>query len=87
MFDRLGDCPELRGPSSSTIDDVVQRSGEHAERVREVIETAAGHGSQFATRLAGSASESEESRIVVALLLHCIAKDPLLRDQREGNSE
>ncbi len=87
VFDRLGDCPELREPPSSTIDDVVQRSGEHAERVREVIETAAAHGSQFAMRLAGTTSDSEESRIVVALLLHCIAKDPFLRDQREGNNE
>jgi hypothetical protein len=85
VFDRLTDCPELSEVPASTVLDVVERTGASPRRVREVIETVGKRSRDLVTWLITDISDSEESHIVVALFLHCIDEDRIVRPRAEGD--
>ena len=76
VFERLEKAPEPREAAVQTIEEVAQLSASPTERVRQVLHLVAARVDQFEERLKTGASNDKERRIVVALLVHCIAKDP-----------
>ena len=70
VFERLDQAPEPREAAVQTVEEVAQLSASPTEHVRQVLHLVAEE------RLKTGPSSEEERRIVVALLVHCIAKDP-----------
>jgi hypothetical protein len=78
VFERLDQAPEPREAAVQTAEEVAQLSASPTEHVRQVLHLVAARDDQFEERLKTGASSEAERRIVVALLVHCIAKDPFL---------
>lgn len=77
VFGRLRDCQELLEPTSALLEEASRLSGAPSDRVREVLRAV-----QPLDK--GSAPPREEAarRIVVALFIRCIAKEPALTRER-----
>ena len=87
VFERLEQAPEPREAAVQTVEEVAKLSATPTERVRQVLHLVAARDHQFEDRLWTGASSDEERRIVVALLVHCIAKDPFLSNRGDSQNE
>jgi hypothetical protein len=76
MFDRLDQAPEPREAANETVEEVAELSASTTERVRQVLHLVAARHHQFEECLRTGASSDKDRHIVIALLVHCIGKDP-----------
>ena len=76
VFDRLDQAPEPREAANETVEEVAELSASPAEHVRQVLYLVAARDHQFRERLRTEASRDKDRHIVIALLMHCIGKDP-----------
>ena len=76
LFERLEYAPEPREAATQTVEEVAKLSASPTERVRQVLYLVGARGHQFQERLRTGASRDKDRHIVIALLVHCIAKDP-----------
>jgi hypothetical protein len=80
VFERLEAAPEPREAAIQAVEEIAKLSASPTEYVRQFLHLVAARDDQFEERLKTGASTDKERRIVVALLAHCIAKDPFLSD-------
>jgi hypothetical protein len=78
LFERLEYAPEPREAATQTIEEVAKLSASPTERVRQVLYLVGARDHQFQERLRTGASRDTDRHIVIALLVHCIGKDPWL---------
>ena len=76
VFDRLDQAPEPRETANETVEEVAELSASPTEYVRQVLYLVAARDHQFRERLRTGASRDNDRHIVIALLVHCIGKDP-----------
>jgi hypothetical protein len=76
VFDRLDQAPEPREAANETVEEVAELSASPTEHVRQVLYLVAARDHQFRERLRTEASRDKDRHIVIALLVHCIGKDP-----------
>jgi hypothetical protein len=76
VLERLSDAPEPREASAQTVRRVARCSGAAAQQVRDVLGLLTAQDGELKERLLTRSSSDDERRIVVAVFVHCIAKDP-----------
>ena len=76
VFERLDYAPEPREAGAQTVEEIAKLAGSPTEHVRQVLHLVATGVDEFERRLRTGALVDKERRIVVALLVHCIAKEP-----------
>jgi hypothetical protein len=84
VFDRLAEATEPKEAATLTVEDVARFSKQPVTHVRQVLRAVAARDKQFEERFLTEESTDEERCIVVALLVHCLAKDPLLNVPLHG---
>jgi len=77
VLERLKDVPEPREASAGIVEKVAKLSAARSGHVRDVLDLVAGEDEGLAGRLKDGLASDEEQRIVVALFINCISKDPL----------
>ena len=73
---RLRGAPEPRDASTETVEEIAAGSASFPQYVRDLLDLVAAQDEELAARLARGLSSDEERRVVVALFVHCIAKNP-----------
>jgi hypothetical protein len=76
VFERLQQAPEPREPAAQTVEEIANLSAAPTELVQHILNLVAARDDQFEEGIGTGASRGEERRIVVALFVHCIARDP-----------
>ena len=76
LFEKLECAPEPGEAATQTVEEVAKLSASPTERVRQVLYLVAARDHQFRERFRTGASRDKDRHIVIALLVHCIGKDP-----------
>ena len=77
VLERLKDAPEPREASAKIVEKIAELSAAPSGHVRDVLDLVADEDEGLAGRLTDGLASDEEQRIIVALFIDCISKDPL----------
>jgi len=77
LLERLKDALEPREASAEIVEKVAELSAAPSGNVRDVLDLVADQDEGLAGRLTDGLASDEEQRIIVALFIECISKDPL----------